>query len=51
MKAAVLPVPVAEHAQMSRPANATGIHAAWMGVGNWKPHSKTALNEKIKLRS
>uniref|UniRef100_A0A915M8K8 Major facilitator superfamily (MFS) profile domain-containing protein n=1 Tax=Meloidogyne javanica TaxID=6303 RepID=A0A915M8K8_MELJA len=28
INAAVLPVPVAEHAQISRPASATGIHAA-----------------------
>lgn len=42
MKAAVLPVPVAAHAQMSRPASARGIHALCIRVGSLKPHDVIA---------
>lgn len=42
MNAAVLPVPVAAQAHKSRPANANGMHAAWIGVGFVNPHAPTA---------
>lgn len=42
IKAAVFPVPVAEHAQISRPANTTGIQTCWIGVGWRKPTENTA---------
>lgn len=37
INAAVLPVPVAAHAHKSRPARASGIQAAWIGVGSMNP--------------
>ena len=40
----VFPVPVFEHAHMSRPANTRGIEANWIGVGCLYPASETAYN-------
>lgn len=41
-KAAVFPVPVAAQAQMSFPASATGMQAAWIGVGSVYPAAAIA---------
>ena len=41
--AAVFPLPVLEHATMSRPSNARGITFLWIGVGRLKPFVFMAL--------
>ena len=41
-KAMVLPEPVTAHAQTSRPSNANGTVAAWIGVGEWRPIADNA---------
>jgi hypothetical protein len=41
--AAVLPLPVAALARMSRPSRAGGIASDWIGVGRVNPSSRIAL--------